>query len=67
MIKDNKIVTANWEDYNNVVDTIVDSMNYDLITTKIELISSTMKIAEIMSYDIKIKFGSINIPRGNDD
>jgi hypothetical protein len=67
MVKDNKIVTQDWQDYNSIVDSIMDNMDYESNLNKIELISRTMDIAKATYYDVELKFGSIELLKGDND
>jgi hypothetical protein len=67
MVKDNKIVTTDWQDYSSIVDSIMDSLNYELNLTKIELISSAMKMTQVTHYNVRLEFGSIELPIHNND
>jgi hypothetical protein len=67
MVKDNKIVTTDWQDYNKAVELITKKIDYDLSITKMEFITNAMKITEALSYDIELLIASISIPRGNND
>jgi hypothetical protein len=67
MVKDNKIVTTDWQDYHKAVELITKKIDYDLSITKMEFITNAMKITEAMSYNIELKIASISIPRGNND
>jgi hypothetical protein len=67
MVKDNKIVTQDWKDYSSIVDSIMDSLNYELNLEKIELISSTMNITKVTHYDVELEFGLISLPIDDSD
>jgi hypothetical protein len=67
MVKDNKIVTQNWQDYNALVDSIMHKIDYESNLTKMELISSTMDMVKATHYDVELKFGYMELPKGDNN
>jgi hypothetical protein len=67
MLIDEKIVTEDWKDYNGIVDSIMDKMDYESNLAKIELISNTMDMVKVTEYNFELEFGYIELPKGNNE